>query len=378
MKRTYAYRLFPRRRERAALARLRAEHREVYNAALQQCKVVYETTGKHIGGLEQWAYLREWRKQAGILSNASSVQHTLRRLDKAYAALFRRVKAGETPGHPRFKSESRLSSLEYTYGDGCKLNYDAAFDRFVLYVQHVGEIKVKLHRFVPHTANLKHVVLKRKASGWYVYLMLDLPDALPAEPNGLPAVGGDMGLLRLLTLSDGTEIDNPRWMRQALADLRVAQRRLARRTKGSQGRKDARQIVARLHEHVANVRRDFWHKVTLWLVSTYGLIVLEQLDLAFMTRNGRLALSAHDAGLGLFQTLLSYKAVEAGSHVTLVNPRNTSQACSECGALVEKDLSVRVHSCPHCHLAIDRDVNAARNILKRAFSPPGSGGQALT
>ncbi len=248
----------------------------------------------------------------------------------------------------------------------------------MLHVQKVGAIKVKLHRLVPHDATIKHVVLKRKASGWYVGLQLECPDPLPAQPNGLPAVGADMGLLRLLTLSDGTQIDNPRWLRQSLDELRRAQRRLARARKGSHRRQDRRQIVARLHEHVANVRRDFWHKLTHWLVQHYGLIVLEDLNLAFMTRHEHLALSAHDAALGRFRQLLDDKAAEAGSHVTTVNAAYTSQACSGCGVMVEKDLSVRVHRCPECSLELDRDLNAARNILNLAFSPPGLGGQALT
>jgi putative transposase len=201
---------------------------------------------------------------------------------------------------------------------------------------------------------------------------------LPAEPNGKPAVGGDMGLLRLLTLSDGTLIDNPRWLRDALDELRRAQRRLARAKKGSQNRKDKRLIVAKLHEHIKNQRHDFWHKTTHTLVHSYGLIVLENLSLDFMLRNGNLSQSAHDAGLGLFRQLLDYKAAEAGSHVTTVNAAYTSQVCSGCGAIVEKGLSVRVHKCPDCGLEIDRDLNAARNILALAFSPPGSGGQALT
>ena len=141
-----------------------------------------------------------------------------------------------------------------------------------------------------------------------MFLQLECPDPPPAEPNGLPAVGGDMGLLRLLTLSDGTAIDNPRWLRHSLDELRRAQRRLARALKGGQNRKDKRLIVAKLHEHVANTRRDFWHKLTYWLVHRYGLIALEDLNLAFMTRNEYLSLSAHDAGLGLFQMLLCYKA----------------------------------------------------------------------
>jgi len=264
------------------------------------------------------------------------------------------------------------------YGDGVKLDYEANYDRFTLYVQNIGNLKVKFHRFMPDHSKIKHAVIRRKASGWYVYLMLECPDPT-VEPNGLPMVGGDVGLLRLLTLSDGTQIDNPRWLRKSLAELRRAQRRLSRAKKGSHNRNEKRQIVAKLHEHTANVRNDFWHKVTFWLVHNYGLIALEELHLAFMTRNAHLSLSAHDAGLGMFKILLGYKAVDAGSAVIFVNPRNTSQACSGCGEIVEKDLSVREHSCPYCHLKLDRDVNAAINILSLALkSPPGSGGQTLT
>jgi len=295
------------------------------------------------------------------------LQHILRRLDKSYSAFFRRMKAGETPGHPRFKGETRFNSLEYTYSDGVKLVYDDAYDRMALYVQNVGTIKLKLHRCLPDGSAVKHVIIKRKASGWYVCLMLDCPDPRPCEPSGLPAVGGDMGLLRLLTLSDGTLIDNPRWLRDALDKLRVAQHRLARRVKSSKRRKKARLLVAKLHEHVAHIRRDCWHKLTDWLVHTYGLIALEALNLAFLLRNNRLSLAAHDAGLGIFQHLLIYKAASAGSHVRLVDPAFTSPACSGCGARVEKALSVRVHVCPDCLLELDRDINAARNILNLAW-----------
>ena len=369
---TYEYRLYPRRQEHAALERLLEQGREVYNAALQQCRIVYDVTHQYQPALSQWPYFRDWRNAyRDVVLNASSVQHILRRVDKAYAAFYRRLKAKETPGHPRFKGPDRFNSVEYTYGDGCKLNYEAGYKRWVLHVQRVGELKVKLHRALPATATIKHVVLKRRATGWYVCLMLTLPE-LEVTPSPLPSVGVDMGLLRLLTLSDGQTVENPRWLREALADLRVAQRRLARRTKGSTGRRAARHSLARLHEHVANVRRDFWHKVSYQLVHTYGLIALEQLALAFMTRNPHLALSAHDAGLGAFQTTLGYKAANAGSQVVFVNPAYTSQACSRCGLLVEKDLSVRVHCCPHCGLELDRDLNAALNILKRALESAGT------
>lgn len=367
MNRTYEYRLYPRNAEKRRLNLLLEQGREVYNAALQECKNSYEFRGEHVMAGDQREYFRDWRKQPGIILNSTTVQQILRRLDKAYAAFFRRIKKGETPGHPRFKGADRFNSLEWIYSDGCKLTYDEQYDRFVLYVQNVGEIKLKLHRPLPDGAKIKRILLKRKASGWYVYLSLEMRDPPLAPPNGLPAIGADMGLLRLLTLSDGTQIDNPRWMRNSLDELRRAQRRLARAEKGGQNRKDRRLIVAKLHEQVANTRRDFWHKLTHWLVHTYGLIGLEKLNLAFMTHNLHLSLSAHDAGLGAFQLLLEYKAVDAGAQVVFVNPAYTSQKCSGCGEIVEKELRERTHRCPHCHLELDRDENAARNILKLAL-----------
>jgi putative transposase len=119
-----------------------------------------------------------------------------------------------------------------------------------------------------------------------------------------------------------------------------------------------------LHEHIANQRSDWWHKVTHSLVNSYGTIVLEDLSLKFMLQNSHLSRSAHDVGLGMFRTMLNYKAIEAGVEIVTVNPRNTSQMCSGCGSIVLKDLSVRIHNCPDCGLVLDRDINAARNILE--------------
>jgi putative transposase len=366
---TYEYRLYPRKAELERLDTMLWHGRMVYNFALEVCKNTYEAAGERIKPMALWQYFRDWRNQLPDderLLNASSLQHILRRLDKSYAAFFRRIKAGEKTGYPRFKGRERFNSVEYTYSDGCKLNYDERFDRVTLYIQNVGDLKVKFHRLLPVGANIKHVILKRKASGWYVYLMLEVPEPeIAASQN--PPVGVDVGLLRLLTLSDGTEIDNPRWLRSSLRQLRKAQRQLSRRKKGSQRRRKARQQVALLHEQVANTRKDFWHKTTRKLVTTYGAIALEDLSPQFMLANRCLSLSAADASLGMFQQLLTSKAANAGCELVWIHAAYTSQVCSGCGALVEKELSVRVHCCPHCGLTIDRDLNAARNIFFLAF-----------
>jgi putative transposase len=230
-------------------------------------------------------------------------------------------------------------------------------------MQNVGDIKVKLHRPLPDGALIKQVNIKRSGRKWFVCLSLEVSVRTFMREAG-HAVGIDMGLHSLLVLSDGRLVENPRWLRTSLADLRVSQRRMSRRKRGSNRRRKAAQ-------QVANQRRDFWHKVTHTLVSAYDVIAIEDLTLAFMTHNEHLALSAHDAGLGLFRQFLEYKAESAGTRVIAAALQYTSQMCSGCGAVVEKDLSIRTHDCPHCCLQLDRDVNAARNILqKSAWTEP--------
>ena len=363
MKRTFQYRLYPSRTQAEALDFLLWQTRNVYNAGLEQRINTYKETGKGIGYTAQWTHFRDERhanpETLGKL-NATSVQQTLRRLDKTFSAFFRRVKAGEKPGFPRFKGRSFFCSMEYTYSDGCKLRTTEG--RPMFYVQNVGEIKIKLHRSVPDDANIKHVILKRTLGKWYVFLMLDMPDVEPAAHEG-PAVGVDVGLSSLLTFSDGETVENPRWFRGNLKRLRVCQRRTSRRKKGSHRRRKAGRQAAALHDRIKNQRSDFWHKTTRKAVNNYSLIAIEDLSLGFMRKNPHLALSASDAGLGMFRQLLCLKAENAGCKVVAVNPKNTSQICSGCGQIVPKALSVRVHACS-CGLTLDRDVNAALNILR--------------
>ena len=195
---------------------------------------------------------------------------------------------------------------------------------------------------------------------WYATLMIDVPT--PRHTCGFGQVGIDMGINYILATSDGGFVENPRLMREAQRKLRVAQRALSRKKRGGHNRRKAVYNVARLHEKVANQRLDFWHKETRKIIERHNVVCIEALPLAFMTR-GTLAKSAHDAGLGMFKQLLSSKAEEAGSKIVAVNPKNTSQACSGCGVLVKKGRGVRVHHCSDCGLVLDRDTNAAKNIL---------------
>jgi len=209
-------------------------------------------------------------------------------------------------------------------------------------------------------------------------LMLELMQEPVSSRIPQKAIGIDVGLKSLLAFSDGTIVRNPRWLRKSLNELRLIQRHASRQKRGSKNQRKTYFQLAKLHERISNQRMDYLHKASRELVNNYDLIAIEDLSLGFMNQNRNLALSSHDAGFGLFRQMLEYKAEEAGIQVSAVNPYNTSQACSNCGKKVSKTLAVRVHTCPNCGLVIDRDVNAARNILDLALNSLGRSEQTVT
>jgi len=366
LRKAFKYRLFTNRSQEEALDTMLEQHRRLYNLALRERRDVYETEERSVSYGEQSARFRDTRKVSPSFAalNFSSAQATLGRLDKAFKAFFRRVKAGECPGYPRFKPEGRFRTVKFpSYGDGCRLKDNASSAR--LYVQHVGHIKVKLHR--PIEGRIKTVSVKRMCGKWYVVFSCDLGDAPEATGDG-PAVGIDLGLKSFLITSDGASVEPPRYYRKAQKKLRRTQRSLSRKKKGSAQRNKARHRVAKLHEKTANQRRDFHHKQARKLVDAHGLIAHEALNVKGIART-RLAKSTHDAGWAQFVNILAGKAEEAGVRVVAVDPQNTTQACSSCGAMpeVKKTLSDRTHSCS-CGYVADRDVNAARNILGLGLS----------
>ncbi|NDJ86575.1 MAG: IS200/IS605 family element transposase accessory protein TnpB [Chloroflexi bacterium] len=359
MLRTYRYRMYPTQEQQAALNEIIDMARWLYNHALAYRRKRWYESRIGVTYNEQSAMWRDWRNECPDdnplrLLNMSAGQQILRRLDKAYREFLKGKR-----GRPRFKGRHYFNSLNYKPGDGAGLKDGK------LYVQNVGLVTVKWHRQMPD-GKLKNIIIKRKPSGWYVLLQVEWPN-VAIQPSDKPLVGIDVGILHALALSDGTVIDAPGFLRESLKKLRVLQRAVARRKKGSRRRAKALHQLATYSEHIANQRRDWWHKVVHWLVNTYGGIALEDLNLTFMLRNGHLSRSTHDVALGLFYEILDYKAIEAGVEIAVVNPRHTSQMCSGCGVMVKKGLHVRVHRCPDCGLTVDRDVNAAINILQRTL-----------
>lgn len=279
-------------------------------------------------------------------------------LDKSFQSFFRRVKAGQKPGYPRFKGRHRFDSFGLKqYGCGFKI------DGRRLRVTGIGRIPVRWHRELIGTVKTLRVV--KKADGWYACFTCETEKAPPLAPTER-SVGVDVGLASLLTTSDGEKVAHPAFYRAGQKKLRRLQRSVARKKKGSSNRRKAVVRLGRQHQRIANQRKDFLNKVAHRLILNNDLIALEDLRIADMVRNRHLAKSIFDAGWRYFADRLVAKAEEAGRRVVFIDPRNTSRICSQCGAAIEHlTLSVRHVSCA-CGLSMDRDENAARNHLNRA------------
>jgi len=356
MKKTYKYRVHANIQAIANAETWLWLCRKLYNAALEQRITAYKRGRHTLSAYDQSNELPDLKVAFAEYSGIGSqvLQGVLERLNLAYRAFFRRVKANHgKAGFPRFKGRNRYDSFTLKQA-GWKL------DGRYLRIRNVGTFKLRLSR--PIEGTIKTVTIRRSPTGkWYACFSCDnVPEKkLPASDE---AIGLDVGLKAFLVDSDGNKVDSPKYLREAEAILRRRQRRLSRRVKGSNRRAKARVLVAKAHETVKARRNDFLHKTANYYIGNYGQIAVEDLQITNMVHNRHLSKSIADAGWGKFFELLSYKAEEAGRIVVKVSPRDTSQNCSGCGQKVPKTLAVRVHACPHCGLVVDRDENAARNI----------------
>ena len=360
MRQMMPYRLYPTDAQIQALAAQLGEACPWYNAALQERRDAYTHAGLALTYYDQATQLKAIRAAGDLaLANFSASQDVLRRVDNTCKAFLRRVKAGAAqPGYPRCKSRKRFDSSTFpSWGDGCRLT-----DAGRLYLQGVGHLKVQWHR--PLEGQSKTVTVKRQAGQWFVGFSIEYEgEALP----GTDAQGGrDVGLTDFATLSTGETIPHPRDYRKAQARLRIAQRRVARRTRGGANRRKAVGLRQKAHAHVQNQRADCHHKTSRTLVETYGVIAVEDLNVKGLA-SGMLAKSVHDAGGSAFINKLDDKAAEAGRQLVCVNPRGTSQTCL-CGAKVRKTLAQRWHECPACGLSAARDHVSAQRILGLGLS----------
>jgi putative transposase len=360
MLRVYRYRLYPTRAQDESMRTTLYRLRELYNAALQERRDAYRKEDRTISGYEQMAELREVRelRPEYAIIHTHLLQDVITRLDRAYRAFFRRVKAGEKPGFPRFKGRGQYNT--FTFKDAVNHNgvrLLAAGKRVKL--ASIGNVKVKLHRPIEGTIKQASVTLNGDGH-WYISFVCDgiQPKPLPATGQ---SVGVDVGITTFAALSNGTMVANPRPYETAQRSLVKAQRRVSRRSRGSKRRRKAVVLLAKQHDRVRRVRLDFHHKTALDLVRRFDSISVEKLNVKGLAQM-RLAKQVHDSGWAQFATILASKAESAGREFFAVDPRGTSQECSVCGATVRKSLGVRVHHCPKCGLVEDRDINAAKNV----------------
>lgn len=339
--------------------------RDLYNAGLEQRIIAYRVTGRSPSYAEQSHELTNLRREFPAWlpdgMSRSAQQYSLRRLDLAFQGFFRRLKAGQKPGFPRFKSANRWDTLVCQYGKGAGVRDDLQR----VYWQGLGNVKVKMHRAIPQGADRKLISFKRQGRQWYacIEVMMSQPEPLPATGK---AVGVDLGITTFAALSNGEKIAGPRPQRRAEKQVARLQRDVSRKKRGSRRRRKALQQLrcARLKE--ARVRRDHHFKVARSLVERFDLICIEDLNFKALA-DSTLAKDVRDQAWAQFASILADKAEEAGRLLVCVNPDNTSQMCSNCNEIVAKTLSTRMHSCA-CGLTLDRDVNAARNILRLGAS----------
>jgi putative transposase len=360
---TFKYRLYPTASQDRQMVAILDVCRSVYNMCLAERKCAWKLEHRKVTKSDQEKTAIHYRKtfpQAQVMFS-QTLQTVVDDLDKAFAAFFRRVKAGETPGYPRFKGREHFHSFAFKqFGVGAKL------DGRRLKLYGIGRVAVRWHR--PLEGRVKTVRIVRKAGRWYACFACDVKAAPPLPKTGR-VVGIDLGISALLTTSHGDKVANPAYYRAAQQDLRRRQRKLARAKRGSKNRRKALLRVQRQHEYIKNQREDCLHKLSTALVRAYDGIALEDLYIRNMVRNKHLSKSILDSGWYTFRQFLTYKAAKAGRVVVVVNPAYTSQDCSTQGCDYRHTaltLTDRAWECPNCGTRHDRDVNAAINILRLA------------
>jgi putative transposase len=358
MLKAFRFRLYPTKAQQTKINKMLESLRWVYNETLAVRKKSWEQEGKKVSLFKTNKLLTQWKKEHPELKDVFSqvLQDAQVRVDLAFKAFFRRVKAGEKEvGYPRFKGYGRYDSLTYTQF-GFKLEKDK------LTLAKIGTVSVNMHR--PVQGKIRRITVRRASTGKiYVSIIADVQNNSVPFKNGSAVVGVDVGLESFATLSNGEKIPNPRFFRNEEHELAKAQRKLSAEKKGSSAWFKRLKVVQRVHERIANKRNNFVHQESRRLVNRFGVIAFEDLNVKGMQQNHVFAKSIGDAAWGMFVNATRCKAEEAGSKVVLVNPNCTSQMCSRCGLSVKKNLNERLHSCK-CGLVVDRDLNAAINILR--------------
>ncbi len=355
VRKAFQFRLRPTKKQANLLQEQLDECRWLYNELLSQRKLSYEELEDSLSKYQQNMFLPLLKEERVSLKKVHSqvLQNIVDRLNKAFQSFFRRCKAGERPGFPRFRGIHRYDSFCYPQSGFALLGKE-------IYLSKIGKIRIKMHR--PIEGEIKTCTLKKMASGeWDVFLSCEVSTApmIPREE----AIAIDIGLKSFATLSNGQKIENPRFFKKGEKNLAKAQRKLSKLERGTKERRKAGKVVAKIHERIKNQRKNFCHKEAKKIIDQYQYICIEDLNIKSMMEGSYFAKSIADASWNQFRQYLTYKAEEAGRKLGLVNPAYTSQKCSRCGHFEPKKLIDRTHRCTECGYTADRDFNAAQNIL---------------
>lgn len=359
----YRYRLYPSQKQQKRLFKSFSICKEIYNNLLETSIKTYKETGKTFSKYDFDRLLTGKYPEvyAQVKQNVSD------RVWKAFQNFFRRVKDSKCKkkGFPRFKS--RIHSITYP-----QLGFKFLSQRR-LRVSKIGNIPIVLHR-IPK-GRVKTMIIKRNRVGqWFAIFACEVPEvsAKPTKNKSKAKVGIDVGIESFAVTSDEEFIENPHYLIKAEKRLKLLQRRVSHKKKGSKNRRKARHLLAKQHLKVSNQRLDFLHKISHSLTERYGFIAVEDLNIDNMKHNHHLAKHISDASWNRFMQMLSYKAVTSGGQLVKINPRNTSKTCNNCRTIVDMPLYKREFVCPNCGFVCHRDLNASINILKIGLDEPES------
>lgn len=354
--------------QKTACVKYAGAARFVYNWALEQKIKAYKETGKTLSYIDLSRELTQLKKgEFAWLKKTESTMliQKLIDLDEAYKRFFRRLKNGDKrKGYPKFKSKKKgLGTFKFT--SSTLTVYERA-----IRIPKLGALKLKESNYLPVGARITQATISEKNGRWYVSVLAEVEVTEPEFDSSKPAVGVDLGIKTLATLSNGQVIENPKHLKKAEKKLARLQRSLSRKVKGSGRREDARNKVAKLYERISNKRKDAIHKFTTALTRESSVIGLEDLSVSGMLRNHKLAQAIQDASFYEIRRQIEYKAERYGAKVVVIDRfAPTSKTCSDCGCKKDSlSLSERVFVCSDCGLEIDRDLNAALNIKTLAVS----------